>query len=239
MKRNTMDASEEYKWISNTFKGEPWEYSKHSLIEEFDFTEVEGQHFKSPNTGIVYRFVLKRDTELFITRIEVFENNKYSSLEYSVSNRISLLQQIDDKKRIHKEVMLEMQAEREFQIRLDSSVAIINSYWTYSQRQNGKYRKNKDSIDNTIKCFNDIGFDFSRSISVLDALMVEDDYCVIEFRKRANNKNLLKTIQAGEKYVYLYKAKPDDAFMCLYSGILVQNMFGMDLFIQLHINNED
>lgn len=234
-----MEQNEEYEWISRSFKGELWNEAKSMLLNVHGFAEVEGQHFKSPHTDIVYRFVLKRDTDLFITRIDTFSDNKYSPVEHSVSNRIDVLKQIEDKKRERKEVALKMQAEYEFEFGLTYNIDLINSYWTYYQRQNHKYRKNKEHIDWVIKMFNNVGFDFSRDISILDALMIEEDYCVLEFKKRTNNKNLLKTIYKDGHPAFLYKAKSDESFKCLYSGILVQNVFGMDMFIKLHVNDDD
>lgn len=94
-----MNVNDEYKWISHTFKGEVWEEAKKSLINDFGFIEVEGQHFKSPNTDVVYRFILRRDTDLFITRIDTMSDNRYASIEYSVSDRLNVLQEAAEKKR--------------------------------------------------------------------------------------------------------------------------------------------
>lgn len=143
------------------------------------------------------------------------------------------------KKKEKKRTEHEIREELEFQLNLKSTASLINDYWKYNQRQNSKYRKNKESIDRTIKFFTDIGFDFSREISILDALMVGDDYCVLEITRRTNGKNLRRIIKANERCYYLYKTKPDDGFRCLYSGIWVQIVFGMSLFIKLHIEDDE
>ena len=85
-----MEEREEYKFVSHTFKGESWDNAK-SRLRELGFVETEGQHYKSPNTGVVYRFVLKMDGELFVTSIDVFRDNKYESMEYSVSDRFNTI----------------------------------------------------------------------------------------------------------------------------------------------------
>lgn len=92
-----MEKLDEYKWVSDLLKGESWDYAK-SLLRKYNFKEIEGQHFKSPNTDVVYRFVLKRDGELFVTSIDILTDNIYTPIEYSVSDRINAIQKNEDEK---------------------------------------------------------------------------------------------------------------------------------------------
>ena len=228
-----METYEEHKWVSQNFKGEAWEDAKKSLLEH-GFIEIEGQHFQSPKTGVVYRFVLRRDGDLFITRIETLENNIYSQVEYSVSDRVNRLQKISDRKKISSKIEKEMKEEFEFELSLGASVEYINSCFNSKRNQNSKYRKNKNSIEQVIDYFKNAGFDFSQNISIFDALMFEDDYCVLETRKRSSDKNLRFSFRLKNgQTVYLYKAKPDEVPACLHSGVLVKNLLGTEAFYSI------
>lgn len=223
-----MEKNEEYIAISKHFKGELWSSVKDALLNDGFFTEISFDIYKSNVSGSIYKFVISgRGKDKYVTRIE-------NICDGEIVNSFQKTCEPNKEEDVEKANEKECEKALLFELELSSCASILNDYWKSYKSQNKYYRKDKDRIDRVLEAYKSVGFDFSRNISEEDALKVGEFYCVIEFNKRTNNKRLYRTMETNDgRIFYFYKAKDDDAPSCIFSGLFIKCMIGVDIFESL------